>query len=49
MFELLNEYAKAHPSCILLNWYHDDENDTILELGQDIKEDFTWIDFNAKV
>lgn len=47
MFELLNEYAKAHPNCVLLNWHHDEEDDTILELGQDIQEDFTWIDFNA--
>ncbi|MFZ2405916.1 MAG: DUF1987 domain-containing protein, partial [Methylobacter sp.] len=49
MFELLNEYAKAHPNCVLLNWHHDEEDDTILELGQDIQEDFTWIDFNAIV
>lgn len=49
MFELLNEYAKAHPNCVLLNWHHDEEDDTILELGQDIQEDFTWIDFNAVV
>lgn len=47
MFELLNEYAKAHPNCVLLNWHHDEDDDTILELGQDIQEDFTWIDFNA--
>ena len=47
MFELLNECAKAHPNCVLLNWHHDEEDDTILELGQDIQEDFTWIDFNA--
>ncbi|EGW22974.1 DUF1987 domain-containing protein [Methylobacter tundripaludum] len=49
MFELLNEYAKAHPNCVLLNWHHDEDDDTILELGQDIQEDFTWIDFNAVV
>ncbi|MDD4905347.1 MULTISPECIES: DUF1987 domain-containing protein [Methylobacter] len=49
MFELLNEYAKAHPNCVLLNWHHDEDDDTILELGQDIQEDFTWIDFNAIV
>ncbi|MDO9048419.1 MAG: DUF1987 domain-containing protein [Methylobacter sp.] len=49
MFELLNEYAKAHPNCVLLNWHHDEEDDTILELGQDVREDFTWIDFNAIV
>ena len=49
MFELLNEYAKVHPNCVLLNWHHDEDDDTILELGQDIQEDFTWIDFNAIV
>ncbi|MBL6986655.1 MAG: DUF1987 domain-containing protein [Methylobacter sp.] len=49
MFELLNEYAKNHPNCVLLNWHHDEEDDTILELGQDVQEDFTWIDFNAIV
>lgn len=49
MFELLNEYAKAHPNSVLLNWHHDEDDDTILELGQDIQEDFTWIDFNAVV
>ncbi len=49
MFELLNEYAKAYPNCVLLNWHHDEEDDTILELGQDVQEDFTWIDFNAIV
>jgi hypothetical protein len=49
MFELLNEYAKAYPNSVLLNWHHDEEDDTILELGQDVQEDFTWIDFNAIV
>ncbi|MDP3878241.1 MAG: DUF1987 domain-containing protein [Methylobacter sp.] len=49
MFELLNEYAKAHPNSVLLNWHHDEDDDTILELGQDVQEDFTWIDFNAIV
>ncbi|MDP2903425.1 MAG: DUF1987 domain-containing protein [Methylovulum sp.] len=47
MFELLNEYAKAHPNSVLLHWYHDEEDDTILGFGLDIQEDFTWIDFNA--
>jgi len=49
MFELLNEYAKTHPNSVLLNWHHDEEDDTILELGQDVQEDFTWIDFNPVV
>ncbi|MDO9104975.1 MAG: DUF1987 domain-containing protein [Methylovulum sp.] len=47
MFELLNMYAKANPNCVSLNWYHDEEDDTILGFGLDIQEDFTWIDFNA--
>ena len=47
MFELLNEYAKNNPNCVLLNWFHDEEDDMILSFGLDIQEDFTWIDFNA--
>ena len=47
LFELLNEYAKANPNCVSLNWYHDEEDDMILSFGLDIQEDFTWIDFNA--
>lgn len=47
MFELLNEYAKAHPDSVVLNWYHDEEDDMILDFGLDVQEDFTWIDFNA--
>lgn len=47
MFELLNEYGKNHPSCVVLNWFHDEEDDTILNFGLDIQEDFVWIDFNA--
>ncbi len=49
LFELLNEYAKSYPNSVLLNWYHDEDDDTILEMGQDVQEDFTWIDFNAIV
>ncbi|MCF7987711.1 MAG: DUF1987 domain-containing protein [Methylovulum sp.] len=47
MFELLNEYAKNNPNCVLLNWFHDEEDDMILSFGLDIQEDFTWIDFSA--
>ena len=47
MFELLNDYAKKYPNCVLLNWFHDEEDDMILNFGLDIQEDFVWIDFNA--
>ncbi|MGN6581696.1 MAG: DUF1987 domain-containing protein [Bordetella sp.] len=29
---------------VLLNWYHDDEDETILEFGQELQADFTAID-----
>ncbi|MBZ4202800.1 MAG: DUF1987 domain-containing protein [Methylovulum sp.] len=47
LFELLNEYAKANPDSVKLNWFHDEDDDTILSFGLDIQEDFPWIDFNA--
>lgn len=47
MFEMLNEYAKAHSSSVSLNWYHHEEDDMILDFGLDIQEDFTWIEFNS--
>uniref|UniRef100_UPI000D38FA2C DUF1987 domain-containing protein n=1 Tax=unclassified Variovorax TaxID=663243 RepID=UPI000D38FA2C len=30
---------------VALNWYHDEEDDTILEFGQELSEDFPEIDF----
>jgi len=47
LFELLNEYAKSNPDSVKLNWFHDEDDDTILSFGLDIQEDFPWIDFNA--
>lgn len=44
MFELLNESASIS-NRIVLNWYHDEEDDTILEFGEGIKDDFGALDF----
>ncbi len=40
IFELLNESANSNNNRITLNWYHDEEDDTILEFGMDVQEDF---------
>ena len=47
VFELLNESAHTNANHIVLNWYHDEEDDTILEFGLDVQEDFQWLDFRA--
>jgi hypothetical protein len=44
MFELLNESA-CTSNRVILNWYHDEEDDTILEFGEGIKDDFGALDF----
>lgn len=46
MFELLNESACTNNS-VILNWYHDEEDDTILEFGEGIQDDFMALDFRA--
>ena len=30
---------------VVLNWFHDEEDDTIFEFGQELKDDFTAIQF----
>lgn len=37
--------AVAAGNRVALNWYHDEEDDTILEFGQELSEDFPAIDF----
>lgn len=39
LFGALNEKAKAGTP-VELNWYHDEEDDTIFEFGQELHEDF---------
>ncbi|WP_315126136.1 DUF1987 domain-containing protein [Comamonas antarctica] len=40
---LSNAAEEGNP--VRLNWYHDEEDDTILEFGQELSEDFPAIDF----
>lgn len=40
----LNDAVEAG-NRITLNWYHDEDDDTILEFGQELSEDFPAIDF----
>ena len=40
----LNDAVEAG-NRVTLNWYHDEDDDTILEFGQELSEDFPAIDF----
>ena len=44
IFEALNE-AQRSGNFITVNWYHDEEDDTILEFGQELSDDFADITF----
>ncbi len=48
MFELLNDAAFAGNQ-VTLNWYHDEEDDTSLEFGEGIQQDYKALDFQAIV
>ncbi|MBB6562601.1 hypothetical protein HNP48_005314 [Acidovorax soli] len=41
---LLSDAAEAGNE-VVLNWYHDEEDDTIFEFGQELKDDFTALQF----
>lgn len=43
IFDALDLAAKAGNK-VLLNWYHDDEDETILEFGQELQADFDAIE-----
>jgi hypothetical protein len=45
LFDALNERAEAGTE-VILNWYHDEDDDTIFEFGQELKEDFSALVFN---
>lgn len=47
LFNLIEalDNAAAAGNRVVLNWYHDEEDDTILEFGQELSEDFTAIEF----
>ncbi|MBV7544108.1 DUF1987 domain-containing protein [Acidovorax sp. sic0104] len=44
LIEALNNAAEAG-NRVVLNWYHDEEDDTILDFGQELSEDFPAIEF----
>ncbi len=44
LFDALNEKA-ATGTPVILNWYHDEDDDTIYEFGQELCEDFTALTF----
>lgn len=44
LFGALNDKAKTGTE-IILNWYHDEEDDTIFEFGQELQEDFSALTF----
>jgi hypothetical protein len=44
-FEALNDAAMAG-NHVRLNWYHDEDDDTILEFGQELQDDFGALDFH---
>lgn len=43
IFDALDGAARAG-NTVRLNWYHDDEDETILEFGQELQADFDAID-----
>lgn len=44
LFSSLNEKAEQG-AVVELNWYHDEDDDTIFEFGQELQEDFTHLVF----
>ena len=44
LFDALDEAAQSG-NRVLMNWYHDDEDETILEFGEELRADFTAIAF----
>lgn len=45
LFEMLNDAVNAGND-VVLNWYHDEDDDTILEFGEDLHSDYGLLHFN---
>jgi hypothetical protein len=45
LFDALNEAAERGTQ-VVLNWYHDADDDTIQEFGQELHDDFSAIEFH---
>lgn len=46
MFGLFND-AAIQGSQVTLNWHYDEDDDTILEFGEEVADDFPSLDFNS--
>ncbi|MBD3814960.1 MAG: DUF1987 domain-containing protein [Halothiobacillus sp.] len=46
-FEMLYQAAEAG-NAVILDWYHDVDDETILEFGLELAEDFPSIEFHAR-
>ena len=46
LIEALSE-AAAQGNDVAVRWYHDEEDDTILEFGQELSEDFPDLEFTS--
>jgi hypothetical protein len=47
LFEALNDAALAG-NAVQLNWYRDEEDDTIQEFGEELRDDFPALQFNDR-
>lgn len=45
LFDALNQAAMTN-NVVHLNWYHDEDDDTILEFGEELRDDFGALDFH---
>ncbi len=45
IFDALDQAAQAGNE-VIVNWYHDEEDETIFEFGEELKADFAAIQFN---
>ena len=46
LFGALNDAAMAG-NRVCLNWYHDEDDETLLEFGQELRDDFQALDFRS--
>ena len=46
MFRMFDQ-ASSNDNKVFLNWYHDPEDDTVLEFGNDVAQDFITLNYSA--
>lgn len=47
LFDLLNN-AAVKGNYVTLNWYYDEDDDTILEFGEEVADDYPALDFHPQ-